>query len=172
MIVEHAGHIKPGEVSPIHVSNVDIYATILDYAGSTLDPSMPSRSFAGLLRGEAVADWGDDEVYSEQEETRVIRTPQWAFFKRYAASNAPALPDDLFNVVVDPQETRNLAGDPDHAAIVADLSARIEVFFAQYSTSDADMWSGGKAIQNSMMKTYWRDIWGDDWKPVYSYDDP
>ena len=172
MIVEHAGHIKPGEVSPIHVSNVDIYATILDYVGSTPDPSMPSRSFAGLLRGEAVADWGDDEVYSEQEETRVIRTPQWAFFKRYAAPNAPALPDDLFNLVVDPQETRNLAGDPDHAAIVADLSARIEVFFAQYSTSGADMWSGGKPIQNSMMKTYWKEIWGDDWKPVYSYDDP
>ena len=33
------------------------------------------------------------------------------------------------------------------------------------------IWRGGKPIQNSMMQSYWRDIWGDDWNPVYTYDD-
>lgn len=171
MIVKHPGQIEAGRTSPIHVSNVDIYATVLDYTGAEADASLPSRSFAGLLRNEAVANWGEDEVFSEQEETRVIRTPQWAYFKRYKSDDAPDLPDELFNVAIDPGETNNLAYDPSHAHIVADLSTRIEVFFARHSSRDADMWSGGKPIQNSMMKSYWRDIWGDNWEPVYTYDD-
>jgi hypothetical protein len=109
-------------------------------------------------------------VFSEQEETRVIRTPQWAYFKRYNSDNAPDLPDELFNVVVDPGETNNLVNNPDHAHIIADLSARIETFFAQHSNKNADLWKGGKPIQNSMMQKYWSDIWGDDWEPVYTYD--
>lgn len=170
LIVRHAHQIDAGTTSSIHVSNVDIYATILDYVGAAADPSLPSRSFAGLLRGEDVADWGADEVYSEQEETRVVRTPQWAFFKRYKGADAPDLPDELFNVAVDPGETKNLAEDPDHAHIVADLSARIDKFFAQHARSEADLWRGGQPIQNSMMQSYWSDIWGEDWRPVYAYD--
>lgn len=170
MILRHPGRIASGETSPILVSNVDIYATILDYVGGTTNPALPSRSFAGLVTGEAVADWGADEVYSEQEETRVLRTPQWALFKRYNSETAPDLPDELFNVVTDPGETENLASDPAHAHIVAELSARIDAFFASHTRDDADLWKGGRPIQNSMMQSYWRDIWGDDWTPVYAYD--
>ncbi|MEX0284508.1 MAG: sulfatase [Paracoccaceae bacterium] len=171
MICRHPDHIAAGEHSPVLVSNVDLYATILDYVGGAPDAALPSRSFAGFLKGEAVANWGEDEVFSEQEETRVIRTPQWAFFKRFHRQDAPELQDELFNVVTDPGETTNLAGDPGHAHVVAELSARIEAFFNQHSRASADMWSGGRPIQNSMMRTYWQDIWGPDWQPVYAYDD-
>lgn len=170
LIVRHRGAVAAGARTPIHVSNVDLYATLLDYVGAEVDPALPSRSFAGLLRGEDVADWGEDEVFSEQEETRVIRTPQWAFFKRMAGDGAPNLPDELFNVVTDPGETRNLADDPGHAHVVADLAARIETFFARHARAEADMWRGGRPIQNSMLKDYWSDIWGEDWRPVYNYD--
>ena len=172
LIISHDGVVPKGETSPIHVSNVDIYATILDYVGAEHNPALPSRSFAGLIKGEAVADWGEDEVYSEQEETRVSRTPQWAFFKRYSSTDAPDLEDELFDVVKDPGETTNLAQDPVCAAVVDELTARLDRFFAQYSRPEADMWRGGHPLQNSMLKGYWRDIWGDDWTPVYSYDDP
>lgn len=158
--------------TPILVSNMDLYATLIDYLGGAPDPALPSRSFAPLLRGAEVGDWGDDEVYSEQEETRVIRTPQWAFFKRFAGKGAPELGDALYNVVTDPGETNNLAGDPAHAAVVADLSARIAAFFERHSREDADLWHGGQPIQNSMLIDYWRGIWGPDWRPVYRYDDP
>ena len=156
--------------TPIFVSNMDLYATILDCAGGAPDPGLPSRSFAGLLRGEEIADWGADEVFSEQEETRVIRTPQWAFFKRFRQAGAPDLPDELFNVVTDPGETVNLADDPAHAHIVAELSARIDAFFALHARGQADLWRGGRPIQNSMLIDYWRSIWGEDWAPVYSYE--
>lgn len=171
MILRHPGRIAAGIRSPILVSNVDIHATILDYVGGCSDTGLPSRSFAGLVRGETVADWGEDEVFSEQEETRVIRTPQWAFFKRYNRRGAPELADELYDVVADPGETLNLAADPGYAHVVAELAARIEAFFAAHARGEADMWRGGRPIQNSMMQSYWSDIWGPEWKPVYSYDD-
>lgn len=171
MIVAHKDFISSSAPSDILVSNIDVYATILDYVGGAPDPSLPSRSFAGLLKGEEIADWGEDEVYSEQEETRVIRTPQWALFKRFNKDGAPELGDELYNVVVDPGETSNLAQDPGHAHVLAELTERLERFFATYSAESADMWRGGKPIQNSMMQGYWRDIWGDDWAPVYTYGD-
>ena len=72
--------------------------------------------------------------------------------------------------MTDPNETNNLADDPGHAHIVAELSARVDAFFANHAREAADIWQGGKPLQNSMMKSYWRDIWGDDWAPVYAYD--
>ena len=95
--------------------------------------SLLRSSFAGLLRGEEIADWGEDEVYSEREETRVIQIAQWAFFKRYARQDAPDQEDELFNVAIDPDEKTNLAADPGHPHIVAELSDCIETFFARHA---------------------------------------
>ena len=155
--------------TPVHVSNMDLFSTIIDYAGGTPDDSLPSRSFAELLKGEDLVHWGEDEVISEQEETRVIRTPNWAFSKRFHRDGAPELPDELFDVNADPGETTNLAGDPKLAHVVADLSARIDAFFEAHSRKEADLWQGGQPIQNSMMSGYWQDIWGENWSPVYAY---
>ncbi len=81
------------------------------------------------------------------------------------------LPDELFNVTNDPGETVNLVEDPDHAAVAAELSARIDVYFSNYIKPEADLWRGGQPIQNSMMQPYWRDIWGQNWRPVFAYED-
>ncbi len=155
--------------TPVHVSNMDLFSTIIDYAGGAPDDRLPSRSFAGLLRGEELTSWGEDEVFSEQEETRVIRTPDWAFFKRFRKDGAPDLPDELYDINADPAETTNLASDPNLAQVVADLSARTDAFFATHSRKESDLWQGGRPIQNSMMSGYWQDIWGENWAPVYAY---
>ncbi len=168
LIAHRAGALPSGR-SGLHVSNMDLHATILDYVGAEFDRGGPSRSFAPLLRGEEIRSWGDDEVFSEQEETRVIRTPRWAFFKRFRRDGSPELPDALFDVAKDPDETRNLANDPVHSRTVAELSARIDAFFERHSRKEADLWRGGQPIQNSMLTRYWRSVWGNEWGPVYSY---
>ena len=116
-------------------------------------------------------DWGPDEVVSEQEETRVIRVPDWVLFKRFNRDGAPNLEDELYNTTDDPGETTNLAHDPAYAEVLARLSKRIDDFFAIHTNPSADLWQGGKPIQNSMLKGYWRDIWGENWSPVYAYDE-
>ena len=168
LIANRAGQVPAGRIRTL-VSGMDLYATILDYAGGQPDQDRPSRSFAALLRGETPTDWGPDEVFSEQEETRVIRTPEWAFFRRFRTGRAPELPDALFNVADDPDETVNLAGDTAHAAVAAGLSARIDAFFDRHSRGEADLWCGGRPIQNSMITSFWRRAWGEDWTPVYAY---
>ena len=51
-----------------------------------------------MLRGELPDNRGDDVVFSEQEETRVIRTPEWVLFKRFAGSANHDLSDELYDV--------------------------------------------------------------------------
>lgn len=162
----------PGTTAASHttlVSNMDLFATILDYLGEPPAEDLPSRSLAPLLHNQPLANWGENEVYSEQEETRVLRTPQWTYFKRFNSSNSPDLPDALYHAVDDPQETINLAADPDHQPVVQALSAKIDAHFLRYSNKQADLWHGGKPIQNTMIKNIWQQAWGNQWEPVYAY---
>ena len=167
LIVQQKGKIAPG-TSPMHVSNTDLFATILDQAGIQA-PDTASRSFTGLLQGRDMPDWGNDEVIAEQEETRVIRTGPWCYFKRFDKDGAPDLPDGLYNVEDDPGETINLVKAPEYADLVADLSGRIDAYFAKHARPEADLWGGGVPVQNSMMSRYWESIWGAEWAPVYAY---
>jgi len=109
-------------------------------------------------------------MYAEQEETRVIRTPDWVMFKRFIKDGVSDLQHELYNVNADPEETNNLALSPDHAEVVEELSTKIENYFNQYAKAEADMWNGGVPIQNSTLIEYWRNIWGQQWQPVYRYE--
>jgi len=108
-----------------------------------------SRSLMPILKGEMPPDWGDDAVYSEQEETRVVRTQQWALFKRFEGPNNHDIVDELYDVLI---------------------CTMLEKFFEQHARTEADLWNGGVPIQNSIREGFWRESWGEDWTPVYSYD--
>ena len=151
------------------VSNMDLFATIIDYAGGEPDATLPSRSFADLLRGDGLSNWGEDIIFAEQEETRVVRTSEWTYFKRFRGPGAPDLPDALFDARKDFEEDRNLADDPDHADVVLELSSKIDEYFRINSRPHADLWRNGRPLQNSMMVDFWRSNWGQDWAPVYQY---
>lgn len=174
LIARQKNTTREGERSKLMVSNMDLFATILDHAGVSRPDNAPpgtSRSLMPLLTGNMAADWGDDAVFSEQEETRVIRTPKWVLFKRFSKTCAVDIEDELYDVENDPGETCNLADDPDHAEIRRRLDAQLIAFFDQHSNSEANLWSGGRPIQNSVRRRFWTDAWGEDWAPVYSYDE-
>ena len=160
-----------GERSQVMVSNMDVFSTILDYTGQSQDQgdcAVPSQSLKSLLSGNP-KDWGEYAVYSEQEETRVVRTPKWAYFKRFG--NAPNHPidDELFDIEHDPSEIKNLVGDPAYADVRANLEDMLGKFFETYARPQADLWKGGAPLQHSERNEFWRDAWGNDWQPVYDY---
>ena len=172
MIMRQPGVTRAGLRSKRMVSGMDVFATVLDHAGLTrADGSLPSRSLLPLLKGVEPQDWGQDAVFSEQEETRVIRTPKWAYFKRFKGQSI-VLEDELFDVELDPQETKNLAQDPAFAEIKTALDDALPDFFETYSNEQSDLWKGGVPVQHSERTQLWKAEWGDDWAPVYSYDAP
>lgn len=169
LIIRRSGAIASGRTSDRCVSNLDLFATVLDSVGLEPDASAPSRSLAPLLAGaEEPGHWGADEVYAEQEETRVIRTDHWCYFRRFSGGDVP-IGDALFDTTADPQETHNLVGDPDHRDTAEHLAARIDAYFDTHARPEADLWRGGRPIQNTMVGELWRLAWGDDWSPVYGY---
>ena len=171
MIMHQPGVTANGLRSKLMVSGMDVFATILDHAGvQQPDASVPSRSLMPILAGSDLSAWGADAVFSEQEETRVIRTPKWAYFKRFNTSST-AYPDELFDIENDVGETNNLAGGPAFAQIRTALDNQLTAFFDTYADHRADLWKGGVPIQQSTRHTHWSKAWGDSWQPVFSYDE-
>lgn len=172
LMMHYPGVVKPGQRSKLMVSNVDVYATILDVVGAPQVQEgfvLPSRSLMPVASGEPFA-WGEDAVYSEQEETRVVRTPKWVLFKRFNGAPNHPMGDELYDVEMDPNETKNLADDPAHAEVLVKLETMLHDFFAQHVRPEADLWQGGTSIQNTERWRVWQDAWGEDWHPVYRYD--
>ena len=66
-------------------------------------------------------------VLDEYGPTRMIRTHNWKYVHRYTDG-----PNELYDLANDPFETRNLAGDPNHAERIASLRADLETWFDRY----------------------------------------
>ena len=65
------------------VSNMDIFSTIIDITKNKpikSDSLVPSRSLLPILIEDTI-NWGDDAVFSEQEETRVVPHSKICFFQ-------------------------------------------------------------------------------------------
>lgn len=172
LIVRQKGLVPEAVVSNLMVSNMDLYASILDHTSVAIPDSsypLPSRNLMPVLKGKMPVDWGDDAVFSEQEETRVIRTQKWALFKRYDGPTNQGIEDELYDVENDPQETMNLSGKAEYSQVEEELSTMLTDFFRKHVRAEADLWTGGAPIQNSMRQSFWKDAWGDQWAPVYEY---
>jgi len=134
---------------PNLVESIDVAPTLLDLARLKPPASMQGRSMAPLLRGESPrwreyafaenlwsTQFGNPRVESARSrDWKYIRyfSSDRALFERPAAEQARAYrewlsasarglqPDheELFHIASDPDESRNLAGDPAHSAMLA-----------------------------------------------------
>jgi arylsulfatase A-like enzyme len=168
LLVRHSGQIAPVQVPNRLVSQIDLFATILDYVDLShveANANSPSRSFAPLLRGKRFH-W-EDVVYMEQEEVRAIRTRAWLYMKRHNEGHKYAFHDELYDLNRDPCEKNNLIEAPELAEVAESLSTRVDAFFGQYSEPSYNLWQGGTVKSNSDKPALWREIWGEDWEPVF-----
>lgn len=159
LIIRHPGVISPGGNDARLIGQYDVPATILDYLG--IDVSLegsPGRSFSPLLRGEK-SNW-NDEVFYEQEESRGIRTPEFAFWNRLEGTGA----DELYDMKSDPGQHKNLIDDPALAATVIGLEKRLTAFFSHYADSEYDLWHGGIAKGSVVRPEIFRKLYGPQWR--------
>ena len=114
----------PGGVRE-NVSHLDLFPTLLELAGDGALPELAApiegRSLIPLATGDA-ADW-PDTVFAEYTAEGVTAPLLMVRKGPHKLMASPEDPPLLFDLDADPDETRNLAGRPDFAAVQAELEA-------------------------------------------------
>ncbi|NLD73542.1 MAG: sulfatase, partial [Chloroflexi bacterium] len=134
-LFRHPGRIPAGAVQGAMASMYDVCPTLLDYLGLPMPEGrdLVGGSFLPALLGEPFADREEVVIYDEYGNTRMIRTEECKYVRRY-----PDGPDELWDLVGDPDERENRIDDPSQAGRIAELQGRMEAWFAQYVRPEID----------------------------------
>lgn len=131
LIVRWPAAIRAGGRVEAVVTNLDVFPTMLDLVGlgTPENLKLEGRSFASWLRGEETPYW-DTTIYGQYDmhhggiaRMRMIRTPHWKLVRRLDEAGL----DELYDLEDDPDERRNLFGDPDHADRAETMKLRLLV---------------------------------------------
>jgi arylsulfatase A-like enzyme len=142
-----------GRVIDALVSHIDIYPTVCEYLGIARPPFLEGVSLLPLLWGHTAEVreeiFAGSTWHAAYEPQRTIRTERHKFIRRWGERRTPVLAntddgpskdlllaagwaereipkEQLYDLVFDPNEANNLAGDPAYATVLADLRARLE----------------------------------------------
>jgi choline-sulfatase len=128
-IVSQPGRIPQGRVSSAMMSQYDFMPTLLDYAGlpPVQDETLPGVSYLPVWLGQEDEARQEVVVYDEYGPVRMVRTREWKYVHRY-----PYGPHELFDLVNDPDERRNLADEEAQAGRVHEMRARLARWFQHY----------------------------------------
>ncbi len=112
------GVARPGRTSRALVEAVDVVPTLLECAGIQIPPRLQGRSLAPLLAGDA-PDGDRDSALMEHAGWKNLRTARYRYVVEAGGKEV------LFDLAADPGEYADLAGDPAHAGILAELRGRL-----------------------------------------------
>lgn len=119
-----SGGIEPFEIDRI-VNNIDVTATILDLANVTPGRPQDGRSLVPLLTANNPNNvaWPDHTLLQNERfpQYRGIRTSQWKYI-----DNGLDEIKELYDMVNDPYELQNLAGQSQYASVINQLAAQLD----------------------------------------------
>ena len=110
-----------GRVINENVNLCDLFATLCDLAGIPAPEGLDSRSLVPLLKGNG-ADWDNETVsqFTHGGGTNVMIKRHHLKYQFY-----PDMPEVLFDLAANPEETLNYIDDPAYADAVADFRRRL-----------------------------------------------
>ncbi len=135
--------LTPGRVVDEVTGHVDIVPTVLDLCGLPVPEGVQGKSLAQLCAGKT-AGWPNEAFswmlgvpHTRQEAYMLgtklmLRTPAYKLIDYGAEFHTRWA---LYDMAADPGETRNLAGDPAHAAVLQALAERLAAW--QHETPPA-----------------------------------
>ena len=134
-IMSHTGDFARGRVTEALVSQYDFMLTLLDYLGleTPEDPLRPGRSFLPVLLGETNDAQDGVVIFDEYGPVRMIRTQEWKYVHRY-----PYGPHELYDLVVDPDERKNLVDEKSKQALVKEMRQQLAFWFSRYVLPELD----------------------------------
>lgn len=152
LILRGPGGFLGGKVVDGMVSHLDIFPTLCELAGIGKPPRLEGASLLPLVRGEA--EEIHEEIFAEvnyhaaYEPKRAVRTRRWKYIKHFDGRGHPNLPncddglsksywlekgwkdreverEQLFDLVFDPNETRNVAGESGARSALEEMRGRL-----------------------------------------------
>ena len=153
LIMRGPGGFAGGRVSNALVSHIDLFPTICDLLEMKPPHWLQGKSMMPLIRHEA--DQINDEIFAEvtyhaaYEPQRAVRTLNWEYIRRFDDRGTPVLPncddgpskdlwlrqgwrdrtvasEQLYNLIFDPNETHNLAGDTSESQVLLKMRSRLD----------------------------------------------
>jgi uncharacterized sulfatase len=126
LMISVPGGAGNGRVCDRIVETIDLYPTLADLTGLRAPVGLEGASLKPLLGNPGVA-W-DRPAYSfafvQGILGRAVRTDRW----RYAEWDEGKGGAFLFDLSRDPNELKNLIGDPEHASVVKELKQKLARF--------------------------------------------
>jgi arylsulfatase A-like enzyme len=136
LLVRWPGRTRAGSTSRSLVSNIDFAETFLEAAGLPVPGDMQGRSLVPLLKGQTPDDWRIAFYYQyyEYPEPHHVRPHYGVVTDRYKLVRFDR-PDidawELFDLLNDPHELRNVYGEPAYRAVVDDMKQKLEYLRAE-----------------------------------------
>jgi len=101
---------------------VDLYPTLADMAGLTPTSKLDGTSLKPILANPDAR--VKDAAFTQVRNGYAVRTDRWRYIQWEDGSKGM----QLFDMDKDPRETKNLAADPQHAAVVAEHKALLDKY--------------------------------------------
>ena len=158
LIMRGPGGFTGGKVVDGMVSHIDVFPTVCELLDIPKPDRLQGTSMLPLVRGEK--DEVNEEVFSEvtyhaaYEPKRCVRTKRWKYIKRfddratgvmpncdngfakrdllsYGLRERTVAPEQLYDLVFDPNEANDLAASPDHAEVLDGMRKRLQAWMGR-----------------------------------------
>jgi N-sulfoglucosamine sulfohydrolase len=158
MLMRGPGGFSGGKVVDTPVSHLDVYPTLCELAGVEAPEWLQGTSLMPLVRGETErlheAIFAETTYHAAYQPHRAARTERWKYIKRFDDYDHPVLAncddseskdllveagwgrrivprEQLYDLVLDPGEGADLAGDPAHGEVLAEMRARLDAWMRE-----------------------------------------
>ena len=118
LIVVTPERLSEGQQSARMVSLIDLYPTLTELCGVPAQSGLDGQSLVPLLRDPERA-WARPVVTTFGYQNHAVRTERWRYI-RYVDGG-----EELYDHWKDPHEWHNLAAQPQHADVIAELQSAL-----------------------------------------------
>jgi arylsulfatase A-like enzyme len=153
LILRGPGGFEKGKVSDAMVSHLDIFPTVCDLLDLPAPDRLEGGSLKALAEDPDSSLhenlFAEVNVHAAYEPMRAVRSNRWKYIRQYESRSHKTLPncdnglsktylcengwaesgpqpEALYDLILDPTESRNLAGEPNFASELATMRARLD----------------------------------------------
>jgi len=121
------------------VNNVDLAPTFVEFAGLDVPELHQGLSLLPLLEGKTAVDWRKDTFtehkFKHFNNWYAVRGERYKYASYYEEKGGPY--ECLYDLRKDPAELNNLVADPEYAAVLSEMKARMNSYLSAYPEAES-----------------------------------